>query len=183
MYSGLNIPIPIISQKCIDNFWKRVDIKDDVTACWEWKGVISKYGKVWLNVDDGRKRFAAHRISYYLTNKVDPKQLMVCHKCDNMKCCNPNHLFIGTGQDNVLDMIKKGRDCKGIYLNAFQKNSPELIPRGESNGLSKLTNGQVLGIRKDYNNGKISQLKLGNKYGVSRGAVYAIIHRITWNHI
>lgn len=183
MFIGQNIEMPILNQKEINSFWNRVDVKEDKNMCWEWKGVFSKYGKLWLKIDSERKRFTAHRVSYYLSNNIDPLELLVCHKCDNPKCCNPNHLFIGTNRDNVMDMINKGRDWNGKFLNEFQKNTPELIPRGENNGFSKLTNEQVLSIRDTHVNTKISQYNLGKMYGVSRGTIYAIIHRQTWKHI
>lgn len=77
-------------------------------GCWNFTGPISKgcgYGKVGFY----GKVINAHRLSWILTNGDVPSGLIVCHKCDNRKCINPDHLFIGTYRDNTQDMIRKGR--------------------------------------------------------------------------
>jgi len=84
----------------------RFDIK---TGCWNW--VLGKdkngYGKVKIS----RRHFRAHRISamLFLGFNIN-SSLLVCHKCDNPSCVNPNHLFIGTDLDNAKDRDKKGRN-------------------------------------------------------------------------
>jgi len=86
------------------NFWINVDKKND-DDCWEWTGklLFKKYGQ--------------HRFSYQLHNPTENmKGLLVCHKCDNPKCVNPKHLFLGTQKDNMQDCKNKGRTTKGFKM-------------------------------------------------------------------
>lgn len=108
-----------------------------------------------------------HRIAYFLHNKKDPKELLVCHSCDNRKCCNPKHLWLGTLSDDMRDMILKGRDNKA---------------KGSKHYLTKLTEAQVRQIRKQYIKG-VSQTVLGKQYGVGRTNIHYIVSRKTWKHI
>lgn len=88
---------------------ERVRVSD--SGCWEWIGHIDRrgYGFSWI----GGKSWLAHRLSYFAFSG-DPFGLAVCHKCDNRKCCNPDHLFAGSQKDNMLDMRAKGRQAKGL---------------------------------------------------------------------
>jgi hypothetical protein len=75
--------------------------------CWEWKGIINHqgYGKA----SENDKDITAHRLSYKVFKGEIPDNLLVMHVCDNRKCCNPDHLKLGTSQENTLDMLQKDR--------------------------------------------------------------------------
>jgi hypothetical protein len=86
-------------------FWNKVH---KTATCWLWRGHKNKgYG---LFAEDGLKaRKRVHRFSWELHNGAIPGGLLVCHKCDVRCCVRPDHLFLGTHQDNYDDMVSKGR--------------------------------------------------------------------------
>lgn len=91
-------------------FWAKVRKSE---GCWEWTAALhdSGYGIIGLGGRDagvGR----AHRVSYELAFGPIPPGLFVCHRCDNRKCVRPDHLFLGTNQENVDDMVAKGRNAR-----------------------------------------------------------------------
>lgn len=88
-------------------FWKKVAIKSP-NECWIYQGCIHKsgYGRHGAN----KKTNSAHRYAYELVHcPIDSPQLFVCHTCDVPACVNPNHLWLGTAQENTKDSVKKNR--------------------------------------------------------------------------
>jgi hypothetical protein len=94
-----------MTPKRIASFWLKV--KKSPNGCWEWMASFTKngYGRFQINP----RTYKAHRISYLITHGHLPDDLCICHKCDNKKCVNPSHLFLGTSKENTQDMISKGR--------------------------------------------------------------------------
>lgn len=93
-----------IEERYLNGFIKKSD-----NECWEWNKYCFESGYGQFSIKSKATR--AHRFGWEFFNKKSiPKGMFVLHKCDNRKCQNPNHLFIGSQRDNVLDMINKGRD-------------------------------------------------------------------------
>jgi len=145
-----------------DMFWSRVR-RGDPTECWEYVGFVGKNG--YCEVCFERKRTYAHRIAYMLTFPEWDGRDFVLHHCDNRRCVNPAHLFHGSQQDNVDDMVNKGR-ARGA--------------RGETNPAAKLTATQVLEIRAS----PLGYRRLARLYPmVSRSTILHIRNGRKWKHL
>lgn len=149
-------PLEDLSEK----FWRKVNKKSG-KECWEW--TASKFRRGYGQLSHGQKNLKAHRVSYVLHFGNIPDGKLVCHRCDNPSCVNPEHLFLGSQFDNVKDQIAKGRRHD---------------VRGEKNGMAKLTEKEVNKIRKEYKLGKVSQYFLAAKFGVSQGHISEIINNV-----
>lgn len=146
------------TSKVIDRFWSKVDLSkaDEDFACWEWKAGKFKAGYGALLIE--RKSCYAHRIGYEIAWEESTDGWSVCHHCDNPRCCNPNHLFLGTHYDNMQDKIRKGRQ-----------------PTGERCSNHKLTDDQVNEIRQRYAAGGTSYSKLAKEYNVDQSFISYLV--------
>lgn len=129
------------------------------SGCREWQSTLHRdgYGKFW---HDGGTR-AAHRVAYELFVGPIPAGLHVCHTCDNRRCVNPAHLFVGTPQDNVLDMHAKGRAW------GRRKLSDDDVRRAQAlraAGISQAEIARAIGVSQT----SISRLELGRRAFASR---------------
>lgn len=93
--------LPEISELSKEKFFKKVKVVQ--SGCWEWQGRLNQSG-----YGETGRHSRAHRVSFAI-HFHDPGEFHVCHKCDNRKCVNPDHLFLGNDLDNMRDMILKGR--------------------------------------------------------------------------
>lgn len=137
-------------------------------SCWEWTGCKDRAGYGIFGICINKKGVAkkASRISWELKNGPIINGLFVLHKCDNPGCIRPEHLFLGTQQDNVRDCSNKGR-----------------ISRGSNRPASKLTGEQVLEIRKIHKNGSKTYTKTSRQFNVSETLIRTIVSRKWWRHI
>lgn len=139
--------------------------------CWEWHGPMvapkNRYGYTTHNFGEKKKKYMCHRLSYLLWKGDIPSGMCVCHTCDNTKCFNPAHLFLGTNLENQQDMIEKGRGRKS---------------RGETTHTSKLKENHIFEIRKLRGDGW-KHKDLSKKFGISLSTVHYILTNKTWKHL
>ena len=135
------------------------------TGCWEWTGCSNNKGYGYFYILS--KNIYAHRFSYEYFIGPIPEDLCVLHKCDNPSCVRPDHLFLGTNQDNVNDKVSKNRHH-----------------RGEQSGTNKLSEDEVIQIKKELQNYYIGQVNdLSHFYKVSKATISLIKTGSTWSHI
>lgn len=145
-----------------DRFWEKVNI-GNFFECWEWSS--SCYSNGYGAFGTKNKSNTAHRTAYYLHYNIEPGNLNVCHKCDNRKCCNPYHLFLGTPAENAADMASKGRAARG-------NKQPNSILSPE----------KVVAIKKRISEGEF-QKNLAKEYGVTLSTISAVWKGKSWKHI
>lgn len=165
------IPLLNVSEDDKNRFWGNAALTANLDKCWQWQlSDKSKYGKMTITSNKKQTSFSAHRLAYFIYYGVDPIGNIILHSCDNPKCVNPNHLSLGTSQDNSKDMIQKGRG-----LNQFEG--------GEKHHHARLTAEIVIELRKLFAEGSHSVSELSNKYNIDPSAISRIINRKRWNHI
>lgn len=151
-----------IAKKHIKRFLEHVK---KTRTCWLWTASKTRKGYGYFRFTR-KKLFRSHRFAYLIFKGPIPRKKLVCHKCDFPGCVNPRHLWIGTPDQNMKDMVKKHRQSKGedVYC-------------------STLTEKKVKKIRKLYKTRKITQYKLSKKYKVVQSVISEIIHKSLWKHL
>lgn len=160
-----------------DNFWSKVK-RTTPDACWEWQGATTSAG--YGNLSWHGLHVQAHRVAYFLTHGginlatnfrregvAKRYKRFVLHACDNRRCCNPSHLFLGSMRANQLDAYAKGRKVQ---------------PRSTHTN-AKLTATHVRAIRAKYDAGEATQVQLAKRYGVSQRVISLIVRRETYKDI
>ena len=147
-------------------FWSRVCVKKQTLdfsgggSCWIWKGSFhQRDGRGQFTI--GRKRNYAPRIAWEIFNGDIPSELFVCHICDNPKCVNPRHLFLGTGQQNQEDAAKK--------LRKNNKMTPEVVR-------------EIRAICVPYDT-NFGYSALGRKYHVNPASIWQVHKGVRWKHV
>lgn len=108
-----------------ERFWSKVSCSE---GCWLWTGAKTEKGYGVFGI--GKETDKAHRIAWRLSYGPIPKCIFVLHKCDTPACVRPEHLFLGTNQDNVNDMIRKGRNSPPPPMGGWNRKElpQEFIP-------------------------------------------------------
>jgi hypothetical protein len=155
-----------IMEKDITRFLSKVNKTE---TCWLWTAGktggtrVDPYGYFWFNGSMVR----AHRFSWLIHNGDFDQNQYVLHKCDIPACVNPEHLFLGSGSDNVKDAYDKGR----------------MYRKGESSGRAVLDDQKVMEIRAKYAEGKYSKTELGKQFGVNYMTITYIVNGKSWSHL
>ena len=152
----------MIDDGLIARFWKKVK---KTPGCWEWLGSKDRkgYGRIKETLRNGNLK--AHRVSYELHLGPIPTGLWVLHTCDNPSCVCPDHLFLGTNDDNVKDQLAKGRSRKG-----------------ERNANAHLTPADIKEIHQARARGE-SCRSIAERLSISRSNVYMILEGHSWKHV
>lgn len=141
--------------------------RPELGRCHIWTGKLSdgRYGVFTV----GRNgTFMAHKFAWMLAHGKIPDGQLVRHKCDFGCCVNVGHLELGTQLENMADMKSRGRERKAL---------------GEDSGTSKLTNAQVLEVKRTYHRRRVTQEALGKKFGVDRKTIARITQGRGWKHV
>ncbi len=146
-------------------FWNKVTVPDNDEACWEWLGNRLPYGYGHIKIEG--KQIKAHRWSYEYINGPIPNGLLVLHRCDNPPCVRPDHLFLGTHSDNILDALAKGR--------------LDPVKMGLHN--AKLSEHDVIEIRNLFASTIATRTQLAERYGVTRTTIEYVTKGTTWQHV
>lgn len=157
---------------------------NESNGCIEWTKGVNRHGYGRIRV--GSKIHLAHRVSYTLHVGPIPEGLLVLHHCDNPKCINPKHLFIGTDQDNSDDKVRKNRHPHGESHGMFGKRGLLSPAYGKSRGRSKnavFSDAEVIEIRRLYASGESNQKALAIKYGVLKNCISQIITRKSYKDL
>ena len=167
-YENLPDSIPLVTQK---RFWRKVNKNGPLPdqskypglgRCWNWNGSRNNngYGVIRIRY----KLFLAHRAAYRILVGEIPKGLNVIHSCDNRTCTNPDHLRVGTQQENIAEAAARGRMG---------------IAKGNRHGKSKLTEANVIQIRKERASGMLIK-DIAAKYFVREQTIGQIANRSRW---
>lgn len=149
--------------------------------CYQWTGSKDHHG--YGRMRCGNRATGAHRVAYFLSYGEPPQDRpFVLHKCDNASCCNPDHLFVGTHSENMIDKHKKGRANMPSGELHYAKTNPKPRRCGESNGMAKLTANDVIEIRKIRESG-MPYKKIAPMFGVDFTVIASIAKRKTWKHV
>lgn len=175
----------MLTRREIDRFWSSCEKTSG--GCWLWVKSTNRGG--YGQVNAGGQLWLAHRLAYFLHIGEEPRKLkrfrdskgelsgrsvLVCHRCDNRRCINPAHLFLGSYLDNNTDMANKGRGRQ------FRGDPGAFY--GEKNAGAKLKTSDIPEIFRMRQRGDTVSA-IARKFSVSRPTIDSVLHGETWRHI
>jgi hypothetical protein len=151
------------SAERFDSKWEAVT----ECGCHIWTAAVNAKGYGKFGIGNGRWTLA-HRHSYERANGPIADGMLICHRCDNPSCVNPNHLFLGSHKNNAQDRDRKNR---------------RIALSGENHGRSKVTADEVRMLRELAHGGTYSYRALGRKFGLNSKTASDIVNRVIWTHV
>lgn len=151
-------------------FWEKVG-PPDANGCLPWVASLTRYGYGVIKIR--KRRPAASRVSYLIHFGAFDLSMDVLHTCDNRKCVNPKHLFLGTQLDNMRDMDAKGRR-KSVGFDYLRISGPNCTH-------ARLTLPQVLEIRERRSRREKLRV-LAAEFGVSEATISLVARKLNWRH-
>lgn len=146
-------------------------------GCVLFTGSGGRYGRIRVS---RQRTIAAHRLAWELKNGPVPDNLCVLHRCDVPRCVNVDHLFLGTQQENIRDMVEKERSTRGMLKHRAGNHRRAARELGERHAMAKLTRAQVSQIRALYVTRKFTQTELAGRFGVKQVTISRIVLRRNW---
>lgn len=160
-FNRKNIGVKWCSEEC--RLLSKIEKKEN--GCWEWQRFKTYQGYGWSAIKE--KTMSAHRHSYIIFKGEIPEDKFVCHKCDNPGCINPDHLFLGTQKENMLDKSRKKR-CQNT--------------KGSLHPLSRFNENDIVKMKKLYKKG-LSQTKIAKIYKCDQSHISRIMANKSWSHV
>lgn len=165
----------------MERFWSKVKLASK-SVCWDWQASTEKrngYGQ--FGVGDGRWD-RAHRVAWRLVHGEIPEGMCVLHTCDNRRCVNPNHLYLGTKKSNAQDRERRGRSNHATGERHGRHTHPGQTS-GSRNGRAKLDEHAVRELLQKHFKQGTTKAALAREYNLSRTTVGHIVSGKLWPNV
>jgi hypothetical protein len=181
--------VPAAPPETVRRFWSKVQRTPE--ACWLWTARVDRGGYGIFSVNR-EKLVRAHRLSWLLAGNADPGNACLLHRCGNHRCVRPDHLYVGSLHD--IKGERKERQPATPRWDMPRRPAPrgeahwtrrerQRVLRGERSNLAKLTEEDVVAIRRLHASGRHRNADLGAMFGVAERSIYHIVRRKTWTHL
>lgn len=171
-------------------FQAKVNQSPTDRGCLLWLGAVGVRGYGYFHVNS-QQSTTAHRAAFVLSGGVLAEGEIVCHECDVRLCVNPAHLFAGSPADNSADMVRKGRQARGIHHGTgtaargdrhSSRTRPDAVARGVRVRSAKLTDADVRSVIAAVRAGR-TQAAVAEQFGISQSNVSRIVTGRAWAHV